>query len=530
MATYVPAKRATELIFYMGLVSQSTGQFQANPTLAAGDVKVSKDGGALANLSTLPTVTPAGSKMVKVTLSGTEMTADNVTLVFSDAAGAEWDDCIVNIQTAANQIDDLATPTNITAGTITTATNVTTVNGLAANVITAASIATGAIDADAIADNAIDAGAIAADAVTEIQSGLSTLTAAGVRTAVGLASANLDTQLSGIQSDADNIQTRLPAALSGDGFIKADMKSIDDELTTGNNATLNLKQLNIINNVGNALVAQSSGGDGSGIRATGNGIGYGMFIQGGATGEALQIYGPGNNAVNINSDTNYGLIIGGENGTYMYSLNSADPALYLDGAGRGLEIYGQSNDGALIQAEAGSNGHGIEILGEGTGKSINAPQDIELSDGTLNLQAIEDEIWDATMADHLTSGTTGAALNGAGAAGDPWGTTLPGAYGAGTAGKIIGDNINATVSSRATQTSVDDLPTNAELATALGTADDAVLAQVALVKTETDKIVSVKAKTDSLTFTTAGQVDANVQAVNDTELTGDGSAIPWGPA
>ncbi len=38
------------------------------------------------------------------------------------------------------------------------------------------------------------------------------------------------------------------------------------------------------------------------------------------------------------------------------------------------------------------------------------------------------------------------------------------------------------------QTSVDDLPTNAELATALGTADDAVLAQVALVKAVTDKL------------------------------------------
>jgi len=63
-------------------------------------------------------------------------------------------------------ISTLATPTNITAGTITTATNVTTVNGLAANVITAASIATGAIDADAIADNAIDAGAIATGALT----------------------------------------------------------------------------------------------------------------------------------------------------------------------------------------------------------------------------------------------------------------------------------------------------------------------------------------------------------------------------
>lgn len=41
------------------------------------------------------------------------------------------------------------------------------------------------------------------------------LDAAGVRAAVGLSSANLDTQLSGIQSDTDNIQTRLPAALVG---------------------------------------------------------------------------------------------------------------------------------------------------------------------------------------------------------------------------------------------------------------------------------------------------------------------------
>lgn len=50
----------------------------------------------------------------------------------------------------------VASTTNITAGTITTATNVTTVNGLAAGVITAASIATGAIDADALAADAVD--------------------------------------------------------------------------------------------------------------------------------------------------------------------------------------------------------------------------------------------------------------------------------------------------------------------------------------------------------------------------------------
>lgn len=111
MATYVPAKRATEYIFYVSLVSQAnTKVMQSTPTIAAGDFKVSKDGGALANLTTLPAVTPAASKMVKITLSSTEMTADNVTVVCSDASGAEWCDLTINIQTAARQIDDLAYP------------------------------------------------------------------------------------------------------------------------------------------------------------------------------------------------------------------------------------------------------------------------------------------------------------------------------------------------------------------------------------------------------------------------------------
>lgn len=76
-------------------------------------------------------------------------------------------------------------------------------------------------------------------------------------------------------------------------------------------------------------------------------------------------------------------------------------------------------------------------------------------------------------------------------------------------------------------TAIADLPTNAELATALGTADDAVLAAIATVDSNVD---AIKAKTDSLAFTVAGQVDANVQYVNDVQVTGVGSeADPWGP-
>lgn len=114
MPSYTPPLKGTEYIFYISLASQSqSNTFQANPTIASGDFKVSIDGGALANLATLPAVTPAASKMVKVTLSTSEMNGDNVTFVGSDAAGAEWKDIVVNIQTATNQFDSLATQASV---------------------------------------------------------------------------------------------------------------------------------------------------------------------------------------------------------------------------------------------------------------------------------------------------------------------------------------------------------------------------------------------------------------------------------
>jgi hypothetical protein len=83
---------------------------------------------------------------------------------------------------------------------------------------------------------------------------------------------------------------------------------------------------------------------------------------------------------------------------------------------------------------------------------------------------IADQVWEEAIADHSgTAGSTAEALNAAGSAGDPWTTALPGAYSAGQAGKIIGDNINATISSRATP---------AQVATELGTYDAATKAEL----------------------------------------------------
>jgi hypothetical protein len=61
-----------------------------------------------------------------------------------------------------------------------------------------------------------------------------------------------------------------------------------------------------------------------------------------------------------------------------------------------------------------------------------------------------------------------------------------------------------------------------EIQSGLATASD-------LTTTDT-KVTAIKAKTDSLAFTVAGQVDANIQYVNDIQVKGTGTtADPWNP-
>lgn len=119
MPSYVTPKKNTEYIFYISLVSQAdTKIFQANPTIAAGDFKVATDDGSPANPGTIPAVDGDFTKRVKVTLSTSEMNGDNITFICSDAAGSEWCDLTVNLQTTAEQIDSVletVIPVNPTA-------------------------------------------------------------------------------------------------------------------------------------------------------------------------------------------------------------------------------------------------------------------------------------------------------------------------------------------------------------------------------------------------------------------------------
>lgn len=63
---------------------------------------------------------------------------------------------------------------------------------------------------------------------------------------------------------------------------------------------------------------------------------------------------------------------------------------------------------------------------------------IYVNQSEATVEQIVDGVWDCDAVDHDISGTMGEAVNAAGTAGDPWSTTLPGAYTPGQAGYMFG--------------------------------------------------------------------------------------------
>lgn len=102
---YGPKKNAA-FTFSLPLVTAGSDDWKLNPTLAAGDFKVSIDGGALANLATLPTNNPAGSAWVTFALSAAEMNGDRIQVQAIDQGTKEWKDTGEVIFTRATTLND----------------------------------------------------------------------------------------------------------------------------------------------------------------------------------------------------------------------------------------------------------------------------------------------------------------------------------------------------------------------------------------------------------------------------------------
>jgi hypothetical protein len=237
------------------------------------------------------------------------------------------------IAAAFKQFFNIASPTSTmnVITTVTTATNLTnapTSGDLTATMKT--SVTAAVLDADmtghqtqgtlgqAIGDPAADTNTIYKAVVTD---------ATGATVGVDVVAVKAET--ASIQTDTNDIQARIPAALSGDGFMKADLKSIEDDLTSGNNAVLKLKSLD--------------------LRST----------------------------TSVNP-------------LYIDASGAATAAVVVQASG--VDAEGVSVSGDAIGVDIGGNSHALGLYST-SGKSIDAPNDIAVSDGDLTLAAIAAAVW-----------------------------------------------------------------------------------------------------------------------------------------
>jgi hypothetical protein len=359
---------------------------------------------------------------------------------------------------------------NIT-GTITTATNVTSVNGIGANVITASALATDAVaeiadgvwDEDAtghqtqgtfgqaIGDPVADTNSIFKATVTD---------ATGATVGVDVAAVLDDTGTAGVVVASGSKTGYTLTATTGLGNQTANITGTITTVTTATNVT------------------------------TVNGIGANVV-----TASALAT-----DAVNEIVDQVWDELLSGHAGAGSAGLalstassGGVDPSVLADAiwdeALSGHTTAGTAgkavSDILVDTAEIGTAGAGLTALA--TQASVNTIDDF-LDTEIADIKAKTDNL----PTDPADQSAVEAAIT---AATSPLATAVNLATVAGYLDTEIaailadtnelqtdwanGGRLDLILDARSSQTSVDDLPTNAELATALGTADDAVLAAIA---------------------------------------------------
>jgi len=298
--------------FRVSLESAGTGNLQTSPTLAAGDVKISKDGGAESNLNTLPAVDGTNTRQVNVTISATESSAGEVRILFADQTSPkEWDDLeivcwtygnasslypywndsrMANLDAAVStrlaptvngrtldvtatgeagidwaNIGGPTTSVNLSGTTISTSQAVASVSGSVGSVTSGVTVTTNndktgyalsasAIQAiwDALTSALTTVGSIGKRIADNLDAAISSrlasasytapLDAAGTRSAVGLASANLDTQLTGINTNIDANETKIDTVDTVVDAIKAKTDSLT--FTVAGQVDANIQSVN----------------------------------------------------------------------------------------------------------------------------------------------------------------------------------------------------------------------------------------------------------------------------------------------
>lgn len=155
--------------------------------------------------------------------------------------------------------------------------------------------------------------------------------------------------------------------------------------------------------------------------------------------------------------------------------------------------------------------------------TANALEESPAGGGAPTAEEIADAVWEEALGDHsATSGSTAEALAAAGGAGDPWITPLPGSYSSGQAGYIVGNMLDAAISTRASQSSLDTLDNFVDTEVAAILADTDELQQDWANGGRLDLLIdAIKAKTDNLPSdpADASDVAASFSTVNSTLAT-----------
>jgi len=166
--------------------------------------------------------------------------------------------------------------------------------------------------------------------------------------------------------------------------------------------------VDIENSNGHGVRIASSGGNGDGIKATGNGSGAGILATSGATGYAIEASG---NQCGLYCESTSGV---GGNGIQAVGSGVSGQGMALGGAGTGSgllssggatgaggEFRGGATSGHGLYCRAFTSGNGLQIEGAGSGDSLNSAA----------TDQIEAAILDAAESDHVAAGTVGLAVS-----------------------------------------------------------------------------------------------------------------------
>ena len=586
-----PIKNAA-YTFSVALVAQaSRPSFKADPTLASGDFKVSKDGGAFADLASLPTIAPAAGRNVEVALSADEMNADRVVVQCVDAAGAEWDDVMVSIETETANLTTVSArvPAALVSGRMDSS-----VGAMAANVITASATAAdylAEINAEAdtalsdygalkptVAGRTLDVSAGGEAGVDWANVGSPTTTVGLTNTTVGVVTlVNTLTTYTGNTVQTGDAFARLgaPAGASVSADIAAIEAQTDDIGTAGAGLTAvpwnaawdaevqsEVQDAIEINNLDHLLKVAAVAGDAvdssiiARLASKSATPSFASFVNTTDSLEAVRDNMPTVTSGGVTLAN--GVTHGGTTALMRLGSNSSDtPALYITNDAEGdavkFECTVISADGSALNL-VGQRA-GLRITGNASYYSILclAPVDLwNVGIGTLTCTTGINTggltITGGFLATHTSNDIRGIDVNkisGDATAADNLEAILDGTGGTGltlstitTSGTVT---LNALTVSAATTFTGAVLATHASndirgiklAATGLAAVTSWTVDMTGTVSGNATAAqgTAIKAKTDLLTFTVSGVLDSNVQYVNDVQVSGTGqSGNEWGPA